>query len=208
MWKKDTGERNSTMSQSSCFLLHRGDNYGRWQGRQGTEFFLKPFDPLCCTSKAFATGVVQFSCPSVQANGGYGKGGRVMGGCGFSSVVDPFQDFVTRFLEKEMTEVAGSMKERTVTKAGQFYDDHIWSHMDHHGLNLMPLRQCGWCGWCDRFKSRPLAQRETQWSDGSAQRDVTERVVLGTWMYLVLVVLGCSKVEMVGKQVQALKKAE
>ena len=42
-----------------------------------------------------------------------------------------------------------------------------------------------------------------------AQRgDVTERVVLGTWKTLVLVVLGCSKVEMVGKQVQALKKAE
>lgn len=63
MWKKDTRERNSTMSQC-CFLL-RGDNYGRWQGRQGTEFFVKPFDPLCCTfkdSKAFATGVVQFSC--------------------------------------------------------------------------------------------------------------------------------------------------
>lgn len=116
-------------------------------------------------------------------------------------------DFVTRFLEKEMTEVAGSMKERTVTKAGQFYDDHLWSHMDHHGLHLTPPRQCGWCGWCDRFKSRPLAQRETQWSDGSAQRgDVTERVVLGTWMYLVLVVFGCSKVEMVGKQVQASKK--
>lgn len=185
-----------------CFIERRGDNYGRWQGRQGTEFFLKPFDPLCCTfkdSKAFATGVVQFSCPSVQANGGYGKGGRVMAGCRFSSVVDPFQDFVTGFLENDMTEVAGSMKERTVTKAGQFCDDH-----DHHGLNP---RQCGWCGWCDRFKSRPLAQRETQWSDGSAQRgDVTERVVLGTWMYLVLVVLGCSKVEMVGKQVQALKK--
>lgn len=194
-----------------CFIERRGDNYGRWQGRQGTEFFLKPFDFLCCTfkdSKALLRVLCSFPArPCRQMEAMEREAGcRVMAGCGFSSVVDPFQDFVTWFLEKEMTEVAGSMKERTVTKAGQFYDDHLWSHMDHHGLNLTPPRQCG---WCDRFKSRPLAQRETQWSDGLAQRwDVTERVVLGTWMYLVLVVLGCSKVEMVGKQVQALKIAE
>ena len=88
---------------------------------------MKPFDPLCCTfkdSKAFATGVVQFSCRQMEAMERE-AGCRVMAGCSLSSVVDPFQDFVTRFLEKEMTEVAGSMKERTVTKAGQFCDDHI-----------------------------------------------------------------------------------
>ena len=129
MWKKDTRERNSTMSQC-CFLLHRASRWQLWEVTGAARHWSLPealrSDPLCCTSKAFATGVVQFSCPSVQANGGYGKGGRVMAGCGFSSVVDAFQDFVTRFLEKEMTEVAGSMKERTVTKAGQFCDDHIW----------------------------------------------------------------------------------
>ena len=92
---------------------------------------MKPFDPLCCTfkdSKAFATGVVQFSCSFRAGKWRLWKGrpgAGVMAGCSLSSVVDPFQDFVTRFLEKEMTEVAGSMKERTVTKAGQFYYDHI-----------------------------------------------------------------------------------
>ena len=72
-----------------CF---EGDNYGRWQGRQGTEVFLKPFDPLCCTSKAFATGVVQFFYSSVQANGGYGKGGRVMVGCRFRHKISRKRD--------------------------------------------------------------------------------------------------------------------
>ena len=106
-----------------CFIERRGDNYGRWQGRQGTEFFLKPFDFLCCTfkdSKALLRVLCSFPArPCRQMEAMEREAGcRVMAGCGFSSVVDPFQDFVTWFLEKEMTEVAGSMKERTVTKAG------------------------------------------------------------------------------------------
>ena len=133
MWKKDTRERNSTMSQSCWFLLHRGDNYGRWQGRQGTEVFLKPFDPIPCAVhlKRLLRVLCSFAArPCRQMEAMEREAGcRVMAGCGFSSVVDPFQDFVTGFLENDMTEVAGSMKERTVTKAGQFYDDHIWSHM-------------------------------------------------------------------------------